>query len=162
MFAAKPQGISYDHCLKRYRDYHRFMAFIDDDEFIILKRVSRIHEILKHYERAGSVQLNWVVFGSSGHQSVPATGMLANYAKCLPQDHTMSRQVKTIANIEYLKSIDGPHRVTSRAGRVVVNASRLQNDAVIHHYMIKTKSECARRKERGSVYGQYNRSVFLK
>lgn len=78
-----PQFIAYNSCLTTYSILHRFIGFIDVDEFVIiaLRRVN-IGRILDLYRDFGGLSLNWKIFGSSGHDKRPAGGVLQSYCTC--------------------------------------------------------------------------------
>lgn len=126
-------------CPHRFRHRHRWLAFIDADEFIVLQEPqytrpsweqqqqrdgqasgsssasSKVHDIntfLQQYEQYGGLGVNWVIFGSSGHTRRPQGGVLVNYHACLPAQHEQNTHVKIIANTKYLLTMgDDPHRV---------------------------------------------------
>jgi hypothetical protein len=49
---------------------------------------------LSDFEAHAAVGVNWVLFGSSGHQTRPAEGPLAAYTSCVPSTHWESTHVK--------------------------------------------------------------------
>jgi len=67
----------YRECFDTYGSRHRFLAFIDVDEFIVVRNASRnIADILllEQYKRVGGLVLHWQLFGSSGReQTHPAS-----------------------------------------------------------------------------------------
>ena len=59
------------------------MAFIDADEFIIIKDgTADLPTLLQDYWKFGGLGVFWVVFGSSGHINRPAAGALGSYYMC--------------------------------------------------------------------------------
>ena len=50
-----PQFWVYNRCISRYGHKHRFMAFIDTDEFLVLQdhRYKRLPDFLRNYEPFG-------------------------------------------------------------------------------------------------------------
>jgi Glycosyltransferase family 92 len=79
---SKQQLANYQRCLVSHRHQHQWLAFLDVDEFIVIdqKKVS-IPLMLSNYTQYGGVGLNWVMFGSSGHDKRPAGGV-DNYTMC--------------------------------------------------------------------------------
>jgi len=59
------QQRAYNHCINKYRSDFDWIAFIDTDEYIILKNHKNIKSFLKDYDHADAVGLNWLVYGSS-------------------------------------------------------------------------------------------------
>lgn len=68
----KVQLYVYDTCIQRYRDCHQWMAFIDADEFIVIKdkRMPELTRLLWEYEGYGGLVINWQV----GTLSLKRTG----------------------------------------------------------------------------------------
>ena len=54
----------------RYGRFHRFLGFIDIDEFIVTldPQLSNINDLLRPYEPYAGVILYWRLLGSSGHK----------------------------------------------------------------------------------------------
>lgn len=61
----------YNDCLKRDGNNYRWMAFLDSDEFIIpeIENVT-LKEIMRDYIAHPAVFMNWLIFGTSGVQSL--------------------------------------------------------------------------------------------
>jgi hypothetical protein len=51
----------YDTCIQMYRARHHWMAFIDADEFFVLRdaRVPDLPALLAEYEHFGALAVNW-------------------------------------------------------------------------------------------------------
>lgn len=160
-----PQIWVYTNCIQQYRALHQFMAFIDVDEFLILRDPSlpSLPAMLHEYEAYGGLVVNWVLFGSSGHVHRPKGGTLASYTKCLPPSHSMSLHVKTIANMKYVERVAGaPHFFYYNDGKTAVNErfeivegavtrQNLVERVAIHHYVIKSKEDFEMKSARGSA-----------
>lgn len=74
----------YDICLTKFGEYHKWMAFLDVDEFLVLQPGAgkrKLPEFLKDYDSFGGVVANLKVFGSSGYKSRPQGSLLRNYIK---------------------------------------------------------------------------------
>ena len=156
---APAQIIAYDHCLKLFGNKHKFIAFIDVDEFIVVKNNTlKIPDILSDYEKYSSVALNWMMFGSSGHVLKPPGEVLGNYQKCFKSDH-----VKNIVNPSLGARVSGnPHYFTHAPGKFAVS---MHNTTVpehidesfhdgydkmyINHYNTKSLSEFIAKMTRG-------------
>jgi hypothetical protein len=154
-----PQIIAYDKCLHDYGTRHRFMSFIDSDEYIVVVDKNRtIPDVLKKYEKYGGLALNWMMFGSSGHIEKPPGGVIANYYRC-----HRDRHVKQIVNTQYtVRSSGNPHHFIYKPHYYAVsnNGTRIVgpwNDGlhaaydVIHlnHYNTKSRAEYETKMERG-------------
>ena len=92
-----PQMYIYNQCFSKHKRKHRFIGFIDTDEFIVTANPSAsIPLILSQYEQFGGLALSWMSFGSSGHIRRPVGGVIANYQWCFPNRH-----IKSIVNTKY-------------------------------------------------------------
>lgn len=117
LFRTSAQWWAYNDCVSRFRHRHRWLAFIDADEFIVLHDAGpslrhQLPSFLERYDEHGGLAINWVVFGSSGHAARPAGGVLVNYVSCLQPQQEQNAHVKVIANTRDLMTVgDDPHRV---------------------------------------------------
>ena len=59
--AHRPQLHVYDTCIRRFRARHRWMAFIDADEFVVLRSplVPDLPALLADFEDFGGLAVNW-------------------------------------------------------------------------------------------------------
>eukprot|EP01039_Chlorochromonas_danica_P020899 gene20899-25628_t len=57
-----PQLNVYRKCIRNYRKYHRWIALIDVDEFIVTRNQCSIPSVMKKYEDYGGLVLNWRLF----------------------------------------------------------------------------------------------------
>ena len=56
------QRLIYDTCLARHGRAHRFMGFLDADEFVILMEPkASLPDLLQEYEDFGGLAMNWQV-----------------------------------------------------------------------------------------------------
>lgn len=115
-----PQLHIYKECLQKYGKRHRFMGFVDSDEFIVVvDEKETIPSVLKRYEQFGGLSLNWRMFGTSGHIKRPPGGILANYHKCGPNHH-----IKSIVNTQYgIQPGGNPHNFLYRRGKFAVDTA---------------------------------------
>lgn len=162
---------AYNRFLADFGTKHTWCAFIDVDEFIVLRDGRRIHDLLKlHLPKdglAGSLCLNWLMFGNSGHlryEDKPVTErFLYRHAEVNPH-------VKCIVRLECVASIINPHFAVLQHGfyqkdtngRVVVGAFNVDgpiDQACIHHYFWKSKEEFEEKVARGRADTTIVRSV---
>jgi hypothetical protein len=154
-----PQIVAYDKCLRDYSSRHRFMSFVDSDEYIVVVEKDRtIPDVLKTYEKYGGLALNWMMFGTSGHVEKPAGGVIANYHRCYK-----SRHVKQIVNIQHvLRGSGNPHYFTYKPHYYAVsnNGTRIEGpwnpgthaayDVIyLNHYNTKSEAEFLAKIRRG-------------
>ncbi len=60
------------HCLDQHRATSRWIAFLDDDEFLFPVAGDDLRETLSQYELFAGVAVSWLLFGSNGHLTPPA------------------------------------------------------------------------------------------
>ena len=76
-----PQRRAYNHALRR--SDADWIAFIDADEFIVLREHDRIGDFLARFDDSiGGVCLHWRIFGSSGHQAYANDLVIRRFARC--------------------------------------------------------------------------------
>ncbi len=161
---ARAQLHVYNECLTKYGKRHKFMAFIDSDEFIVVTNSTQtIPDILKNYEQFGGVALNWKLFGSSGHVKRPSGGVLPNYHLCCPNIH-----IKSIVNTQFtIKTGSNPHMFVYEPGYFAVDTALhpvfgpfnintslpapqyVYDIMYINHYNLKSEEDFKRKSARG-------------
>jgi hypothetical protein len=170
------QLAQFAHCLDHYKRYHKWLAFIDPDEFIVVAdQRATIPTILQQFDGPGigGVVLNWRVFGSSGWDRRPKGGV-SNYYTCLPASHSLTRFVKTIVNTAHVAGVGTTaHLFTYKAGYddVTVKGEPAINDLQerppqhptfdfmwLNHYVIKSKEDFELRQERTRDSGMLQRT----
>eukprot|EP00892_Ulva_mutabilis_P000947 jgi/Ulvmu1/10853/UM007_0027.1 len=107
----------YYDCMKQYYTKHNWLAFIDIDEFLILRSggSDKLPDFLDAYKQYPGLSVHWVLVGPSGRRKRPASGgVLRHYPQCTGKGRHM---VKTIANTFFLTNIaTHPHNFEFRAG----------------------------------------------
>ncbi len=69
----------YMTCIKEYSFETKWLGFIDIDEFIVPKTTDSIYEFLQQFEKkAGSVNIYWKIFGSSGKLDRKLSGLVSD------------------------------------------------------------------------------------
>ena len=143
----------YNHFISQYKDEYDWVAFLDVDEFIVLKKHNNIHELMDEYNTDSALGINWVFFGDNNQTFNGDYSIIERFTKRggLPDEH--------------IKSIVNPKKVTimnvhSHIGQCVdTNRKRIDNspfnpngpiDVVqINHYFTKTKEEFVKKINRG-------------
>ncbi|KAF6251769.1 glycosyltransferase family 92-domain-containing protein [Scenedesmus sp. NREL 46B-D3] len=177
LFRTSSQWWAYNDCVTRFKHRHRWLAFVDADEFIVLQGAAgadNINDFMRGYDQYGGLALNWVVFGSSGHKQRPQGGVLVNYRQCLPLQQEQNQHVKVIANTAHLMTIgDNPHRVyyndMKRFGTVNELGAPVpgpksppsHTKVALYHYLTKSEDEYMQKMRRGSAAGNYKSPEFF-
>ncbi len=181
-FSASVQYYAYDDCTQRARRNHRWLAFIDADEFIVpvtsTKRSpfsptppnerANVSAVLQLYEAYGGLGINWRLFGTGGHKALPADTTPEAYFHCTPKDHPMNRHVKIIGNTHFMGTISPacPHEVTYQRPKDyftvdenfnkiigVKTAQATFNRIALYHYVTKSVDQFEGKVRRGSPDG---------
>lgn len=151
---------AYNHCLKNYGRYCRWIAFIDADEFIVPKnQTGNLPQFLTAYEDYGGLGVNWLVFGSNGHVTKPDGPQTANYMRRSLKTTSFNEHIKSIIQPRFaLKAID-PHHFIYRKKKYSVNenferfsgafSAHSSNKIQINHYFLWSKADFIEKKQRG-------------
>jgi hypothetical protein len=146
----------YFNALTAYRDQAKWMAFIDLDEFLFAPK-GNLKERLKDYEQFPGIAVNEVFYGSNGHETRPAGGVLLNYTK---RRKEVDKHVKSICQPHAtLCSAFNPHSFIYTQGTAVnenkqpcggpFNEPATADVFRINHYWVKSKEEYERKLTRG-------------
>ena len=158
------QLAAYDDCLKKYRFDTRWLAVIDMDEFIVPVSDKNIPDYLKEFEASPVVEINWLVYGSSGEREKRPGGMMERFKRhSLPQ-HPLNRHVKSILDPRKVYGMIGCHEAARITGKAVdSNGNRVkiswrdrapQHDRIkINHYAVRSYEEFIEKKARGRASG---------
>jgi hypothetical protein len=94
------QQSAYNDAIKRFRLKSKWIAVIDIDEFIApLKRnkiVDTINDISSMFKKKLFVclKIHWVLYGYSGHKTMPIGGVLKNFTR----HNGVDKEIKSIVN----------------------------------------------------------------
>lgn len=151
---------AYDDCLERHRLDARWIAVIDLDELIVPLRHASIPDFLRPLERFSSVEVNWLVYGSSGARTrLPGTMMERFRRHSLP-GHRLNTHVKSIVDPRRVCCMTGCHEAARIAGRSADSHGEPltrgfrdrepQQDVIrINHYAVKSYEEFLAKRARG-------------
>lgn len=126
-----------------------------------------VDKFMSEHKNAGGIGINWLIFGSSGHETKPEGGVLENYLMCAEKNFPRNCHIKTIC--DPLKVLSWPiaHDPFFRKGFVNLDENgRIIEGPLsqevhfeyirINHYHTKSKEEYAEKVKRGRVDLQYN------
>lgn len=159
------QLAAYDDCLRRHRFENRWIAFIDIDEFIVPVKDRTITDFLGRFEDSPVVEINWLVYGSAGHQNKSESPVMERFKRHSVSDHRLNRHVKSIVNPRRVFNMIGCHeaaRINGKArdshGNIITKNFRertpLQDVIRINHYAVKSKEEFLEKQNRGRASGK--------
>jgi hypothetical protein len=158
-FPGKVQQMnSYNHFFQNYSTLHRWCAVIDCDEFIVLKQDNNIIEFLQKYLQTGALGINWVLFGSNGHQEYSNEPVLKRFTK---RQKDVNRHIKCIVCCADVLQYSQPHHPTFMIndtcvkdvnGNIIYGPfNPLADDKIcqLNHYFTKSRGEFERKRLRG-------------
>jgi hypothetical protein len=104
-----------EHCVANHQHEARWIAFLDDDEFLFPARSESVRKILRRYEPYPALAVHWLMFGSSGHIRRPAGLVLENYVL---RAESPSPIIKSIVNPRRVAASANTHHWVYRNGHV--------------------------------------------
>lgn len=166
----------YNECLKLYGSRHRWLAFIDADEFFETKSNESLRSILKEFDQndsVGALGVNWRIHTSSGLLTRPASAR-KSFTTCIGDyiDNTTTspfkdnKLIKSIVKPSFSSGPINPHKFYLKDGsqtvgehgdiigdpavRVPITRDRI----ALHHYAIKSRQEFQEKMKRSNAMGQ--------
>lgn len=149
------QEYAYNTFLKLFKGVHTWCAFIDVDEFIVLRKHKNVKDLLKEHCKSGALALNWIMFGSSGHKSYSNKPVRKRFTW---RHAEVNDHVKSIVHIPSTSRMFVHHCVVHEgtlhdtSGNFVhnhFNHAKVEDVAVVHHYVCKSYGEFVAKVERG-------------
>lgn len=158
----------YDDCLEKRRLEANWIAVIDLDEFIVPIKDKTISEFLKQFENFSAVEINWLVYGSSGAKEKKHGTVMERFKQHSLLEHELNRKVKSIVNPRRVFNFIGAHEASPICGKTADSHGNAitenyhnrqpQHDVIrINHYAIKSYEEFLKKRTRGSVRGDVKR-----
>ena len=145
----------YNNVLTDNTEYD-WLAFIDCDEFIVLKKHNNIKELIEEYQhRTSVIGLNWTFFGNLGIESRQGDSLLKVFKM---RNKDTDQHVKVIVNARSGERMQLPHNTFGPAMDTnghkfngPFNPNGPMDVAYICHYHNKTKEDWMLRCKRGRV-----------
>jgi hypothetical protein len=159
------QSLAYNDWLTKNRalpedERMNWCAFLDADEFIVLKKHNNITEFLREYCKEGGIALNWYLYGDSKHTEPTDEPITKRFTwRC----STVNQHIKTIIKCSDTEMIDNIHAVRKymngkelkdTGGKKITglyNPNGPTDIAVINHYFTKTRPEFSIKRARGKA-----------
>lgn len=102
--------MAYALCVRDFAPKHEWMAFIDADEYITpMVPGQSLPDVLREYEEAGALVVNWRLYGAGGHVERPRAPVQDAYFGCYPQIEVENKHIKTIVHSRYVVEPAGSH-----------------------------------------------------
>ncbi|MBF2734968.1 MAG: glycosyltransferase family 92 protein [Betaproteobacteria bacterium AqS2] len=118
---AGDQELAYVHAILNYGPRHRWMAFIDADEFIFPRRHDSIGAALEQLASFSCIALPWNQFGHCGHETRPAEPCVFAYRLRHQQSRYAHEHFKCIVDPCQIHTASIHHFHTRGMGETVAN-----------------------------------------
>lgn len=79
--SGEQQQQAYERVLKKMAGRTRWLGFIDVDEFVLPVQADTLPEVLREFEDHAALAINWVSYGSSGHEVSPEGLVIENFTE---------------------------------------------------------------------------------
>ncbi|KFY97580.1 hypothetical protein V498_02002 [Pseudogymnoascus sp. VKM F-4517 (FW-2822)] len=169
------QLASYNDCLRLFGHKHKWVAFIDADEFLQVRGNETLLDVLKPYDddaTVGAFAVNWEIHTSGGLLTRPPSAR-KGFTRCIedqdpnhpPNVGTENEHIKVIVKPSLAVGPDGPHKFRLKQGartvgengdtvdraawRVPITRKRVS----LHHYATRSKEEYEAKISRGNGMG---------
>lgn len=101
---------AYNHILKERREETKWLAVIDTDEFLVLKRGRDLKKFLKSYDEFAGIGVCWQLFGTSNVKRIPeGKTMIGTLLHRAPKRARCNRSVKSIVQPKRVDTFENPH-----------------------------------------------------
>lgn len=159
------QLAAYDDCLEHHRFASRWMAFIDLDEFIVPMQDKSIPDFLKRFETFAAVEVNWLIYGSSGRKTKTPGNVMERFKRHSQPCHRLNRHVKSIVDPRRVFNMIGCHEAARISGYAADSHGQPikqnfrerepQQDIIrINHYAVRSYEEFVEKQARGRASGK--------
>ncbi|KAJ3150283.1 hypothetical protein HDU86_006674 [Geranomyces michiganensis] len=157
---------AYNMCARKYGSRHKWLAFIDANEFLELqatrnprsknKSTTTLQSFLRGFENntsIGALGVNWQVHTSAGLSNVPFTSYRKTFTTCIKDDPKQdNRRIKMIVKTAHYDFARSAHavalkngtRTVGERGDAIPGAFRtpITRDSIaLHHYVVNSKAE---------------------
>lgn len=159
------QDEAYYHCLKTYGTQAEWIAFIDTDEFIVLKQDASINDFLKRYENVGGIYMNWVMFNANGQEKHEEGSVMERFTQVFPDFQQYGKLIVRADRVRkmYIHEADYimDFHTVDEARNPVIGRRHLDHTDFIqcNHYYTKSWEEWKRKISRGVADPNFGRNL---
>ena len=140
------------HYLKYYIKKSDWTAFLDADEYIVLKSCNNIKDFISKFNYSDLITFNWNIIGSNNILKRNGKLVIDNYTK---SENTLNHHVKSLvrnSKIININSADDAHLIKTIPGSICIDTLGNKKDQTpyhennkqidcIFHYMYKSKED---------------------
>ncbi|OAS26522.1 hypothetical protein A5481_05590 [Methylobacterium platani] len=102
---------AYDDCIKNFTVDFDWIAFVDSDEFINPIADRCVKKFLAFHENSNAIVLNRALFGSSGHDRIPAGLIIEDFTHRAVDRHGVNFHTKMIVRPRKVVRVHNPHMI---------------------------------------------------
>lgn len=149
------QVIAYNHFISQFYKKYDWAAFLDVDEFLVLKKHTNIRDFINEYSEFPAIGINWAIFGNNNHTSI--TDNYSVIQRFTKRQNGVDKHIKVIVKLDsHVRMII--HNTNSFC--VDTNKNKIKGPfnhngsddvAQINHYFCKTKPEFMLKINRGKA-----------
>ncbi|MBR1544984.1 MAG: glycosyltransferase family 92 protein [Alphaproteobacteria bacterium] len=154
------QSKTYNYCIKVHRFETKWLAMIDDDEFILPMKHKTVTEVLDFINPKNALAISWCMYGSNGYKKYEDKLVIERFTKHIDLNTKSVFCCKTIINPRrtvYFEIHNG-HYIKGNAvdenGKILKKAYEnfyTGNLIRINHYHLKSLEENLAKKKRGDA-----------
>ncbi|KAL8708071.1 MAG: hypothetical protein Q9220_007003 [cf. Caloplaca sp. 1 TL-2023] len=159
----------YNECNTRYGSRHKWIGYLDADEYLEMTGNQTLVEFLQmfeHNEKIGAVGVNWKTHTSGGLLKRPPEGCRKAFTECIIDDPKQdNKHIKSFVKPQYYSEPRSPHSfvlkddtiTVGENGDKVVGAYRVpitRDKWSLHHYGIKSMEQYVEKEHRGNAMDQ--------
>lgn len=170
----RAQISAFYYAKKHYKG--KWLAYIDADEFLFSPKNISLPEILKNYEQYPGIGVNWVCYGTNGHEKRPQGLVTRNYTETYKNpNYEMNCHIKSIVQPKKVLCISSPHFCIYKNGKFAVdeNKNEICGDATylklagfaftsnnnremlrINHYWCKSEQDLSEKYAKGRAFSK--------
>ncbi|ELR02962.1 hypothetical protein VC83_00235 [Pseudogymnoascus destructans] len=169
------QLATYNDCIRLFGHKHKWIAFIDADEFLHVRGNETLLDVLKPYDdddTVGAFGVNWQIHTSGGLLTRPPSAR-KGFTRCIedqdpnhpPNVGTENEHIKVLVKPSLAIGPDSPHKFKLKDGARTVGedgdtvdrmAWRIpitRNRVALHHYATRSREEYEAKISRGNGMG---------
>lgn len=168
------QHVIYQQCMSEFGAKHKWMGFIDTDEFLEVKAPDTLHGMLTQLgsnATVGALGVNWLNHNSNGlEQRPPGKGIRESFTQCLKDEAEIdsggNNHIKSFVKTEAWEGAGSVHKTQLKEGYETVGENgdvvteayyrvpSTKDKIVLHHYATKSRREYEVKLQRGDVMGE--------
>lgn len=149
---------------------YSWMLYLDADEFVNLNTFSNIKDFLNVFKEADAIGINWLMYGTSGHNVQPKGLITENFIR---SEIRLNKHVKSFVRPSAAVKVVNPHYyiITNSRRYYSCNGTRMpmgpfneqplpfiKTNAYIAHFYTQSEQEHLRRKSRVMDDGTPNKA----